>query len=51
MKIENLQLLKKYFFNEGLVMFEKEMKVFCKTKQLNVKTPERNLKLVWDKIL
>ena len=51
MKIENLQLLMKCFFNEGLVMFEKEMKVFYKTKQLNVKTPERNLQLVWDKIL
>ena len=38
------------FFMKGLVMFEKEMKVFCETKQLNVKTPERNLPLVWDKI-
>ena len=27
----------KCFFNEGLVMFDKEMKVFYKTKQLNVK--------------
>ena len=43
MKIENLQLLTKCFFNESLVMFEKEMKVFYKTKQMNVKTPERNL--------
>ena len=43
MKIENLQLLMKCFFNEGLVMFEKEMKVFYKTKQLNVKAPKRNL--------
>ena len=25
-------------------MFDKEMKVFYKTKQLNVKTPERKLK-------
>ena len=41
MKTENLQLLMKCFFNEGLVMFDKEMKVFYKTKQLNVKTPER----------
>ena len=51
MKTENLQLLIKCFFNEGLVMFDKEMKGFCKTKQLNVKTPERKLQLVWDKIL
>ena len=43
MKIENLQLLMKCFFNEGLVMFEKEMKVYYKTKQLNVKASERNL--------
>ena len=41
----------KCFFNEGLVMFQKEMKVFYNTKQLNVKTQERNLQLVWDKIL
>ena len=41
----------KCFFNEGLVMFEKEMKVFYKSKQLSVKTPEPNLQLVWDKIL
>ena len=47
---ENLQLLMKCFFNEGLVMFDKEMKVFYKTKQLKVKTPERKLQLVWDKI-
>ena len=51
MKIENLQLLMKCFFNEGLVMFDKEMKDFYKTKQLSVKAPERNLQLVWDKIL
>ena len=50
MKTENLQLLMKCFFNEGLVMFDKEMKVFYKTKQLKVKTPERKLQLVWDKI-
>ena len=49
MKTENLQLLMKCFFNEGLLMFE--MKVFYKTKQLNVKTPECKLQLVWDKIL
>ena len=41
----------KYFFSEGLVMFEKEVKIFYKTKQLNVKTPECNLQLLWDKIL
>ena len=40
----------KCFFNEGLVIFDKEMKDFYKTKQLNVKTPERKLQLVWDKI-
>ena len=51
MKTENLQLLMKCFFNEGLVMFDKEMNVFSKTKQLNVKTPERKLQLVLDKIL
>ena len=34
MKTENLQVLMKYFFNEGLVMFDKEMEVF---KQLKVK--------------
>ena len=51
MKTESLQLLIKCFLNEGLVMFDKEMKGFCKTKQLNVKTPERKLQLVWDKIL
>ena len=38
-------------FNEGLVMFNKEVKVFYKTKQLNIKTSERKLQLVWDKIL
>ena len=43
MKTENLQLLMKCFFNEGLVMLNKEVKVFYKTKQLNVKTPERKL--------
>ena len=32
-------------------MFDKEMKVFYKKKQLNVKTPELKLQLVWDKIL
>ena len=46
MKTKNLQVLMKY-----LIMFDKEMEVFFyKTKQLNVKTPERKLQLVWDKI-
>ena len=36
-----LTIINEMFFNEGLVMFDKEMKVFYKTKQLNVKTPER----------
>ena len=39
------------FFNEGLVMFDQEMKVLYKTKQLKEKKPERKLRLVWDKIL
>ena len=43
-----LQLLMKCFLNEGLVMSDKEMKVFYKTKQLTVKTPERKLHLIWD---
>ena len=51
MKTENLQLLMKCFFNEGLVMFDKEMKGFCKRKQLNVKTSERKSQLVCDKTL
>ena len=38
-------------FNEGLVMFDKEMKIFYKTEQPNVKTPEHNIQVVWDKIL
>ena len=46
-----IQLLMKCFFNEGSVMFDKEMKGFYKTKQLNGKTPECKLQLVWDKIL
>ena len=48
MKTENLQLQMKSFFNESLVMFDKEMKFFYKTKQLKVKTPEPKLQLVWD---
>ena len=51
MKTENLQLLMKCFLNDGLVMFDKEMKVFYKMKQLKVKTPEHKLQLVWDNIL
>ena len=50
MKAENLQILMN-FFNEGLVMFDKEMKVFYKRKQMNVKTQECKLQLVWYKIL
>ena len=38
------------FFNENLVMFDKEMNFFYKTKQLKVKTPELKLQLVWDKM-
>ena len=41
-----LTIINEMFFNEGLVMFDKEMKVFYKMKQLNVKTPERKLQLV-----
>ena len=41
----------KCFLNEGLVLLlDKEMIVFYQTKQLKVKTPERKLQLVWDKI-
>ena len=47
MKTENPQLMK-CFFNEGLVLLDKEMKVFYQTKQLKVKTPESKLQLVWD---
>ena len=36
-------------FNESLVMFDKEMKFFYKTKQLKVKTPQPKLQFVWDK--
>ena len=32
-------------------MSDKEMKVFYKTKQLTVKTPERKLHLIWDNFL
>ena len=33
-----LTVINEMFFNEGLVMFDKEMKVFYTTKQLKVKT-------------
>ena len=46
-----LTIINEMFFNEALVMFNKEMKGFYKTKQLNVKIPERKLQLVWYKIL
>ena len=46
-----LTVISEMIFNEGLAMLDKEMKVFYKTKQLNVKTPQRKLQLVWDKIL
>ena len=49
MKTENPQLMK-CFFNEGLELLDKEMKVFYQTKQLKLKTPERKLHLVWNKI-
>ena len=41
MKTENLQLQMKSFFNESLVMFDKEINFFYKMKQLKVKTLER----------
>ena len=44
-----LTIINEMFFNEGLVMFNKEVKAFYKAKQLNVKT-EHKLQLVWDKI-
>ena len=40
----------KKFFNESLVMFDKEMNFFYKTKQLKARTPECKLQLVWDKM-
>ena len=52
MKTDNLTSINEMFFNEGLVMFDKdkEIEVFYQTKQLKVKTPRRQLQLVWDKI-
>ena len=47
MKTENPQLMK-CFFNEGLVLLDKEMKFIYQTKQQKVKIPERKLRLVWD---
>ena len=35
MKTENLQLQMKRFFNESLVMFDKEMRFFYKTEGKN----------------
>ena len=34
------------FFNESLLMFDKEIKLFYKTKQMKVKTPEPKFQLV-----
>ena len=34
-------IINEFFFNEGLEMFDKEIKAFYKMKQLKVKTPER----------
>ena len=49
---ENRKLTIKWnVFYEGLVMFDQEMKVFYKAKQMKEKTPERKLHLVCDKIL
>ena len=39
----HIKYRKPTIINEGLVIFDKEMKVFYKTKQLKVKTPERKL--------
>ena len=52
MKADDSLVLMKCFLNQGLVMFDKdkEMEVFYQTKQLKVKTAERKLQLVWDKI-
>ena len=35
-----LAIINEMFFNKGLVMFDKEMKVFYKIKQQKVKTPK-----------
>ena len=40
----------KCFFNKNLVIFDKEIEVFCKMKQLKVETPERKLQLFRGKI-
>ena len=39
------KIINEMCFNEGLVMFDKEMEVFSSKE-----TPERKLQLVWDKI-
>ena len=44
METENVKLLMKCFLNEGLVIFDKEMKAF----KLKIKTLESKLQLVWD---
>ena len=38
------------FFNEGLVLLDKEMKVFLSNKTAEGKNTERKLQLVWDKM-
>ena len=49
MKTENPQLMK-CFLNEGLVLLDKEMKVFLSNKTAEGKNTERKLQLVWDKM-
>ena len=38
------------FFNEGLVLLDKEMKVFLSNKTAEGKNTELKLQLVWDKM-
>ena len=38
------------FFNEDLVLLDKEMKVFLSNKTAEGKNTERKLQLVWDKM-
>ena len=49
MKTENPQLMK-CFLNEGLVLLDKEMKVFLSNKTAEGKNTKRKLQLVWDKM-
>ena len=42
--------INKMFFNEGLVLLDKEMKVFLSNKTAEGKNTERKLQLVWDKM-